>query len=312
VVPLYNKRSTIERTVDSVLAQTFGDFELVVVDDGSSDGGAELVERRYDDPRIRVHRQANAGPGAARNRGVELARAELIAFLDADDEWRTPFLERAIERLASHPECAVFTSAFVYGAGGVNRWAELGFLQGPWRLTPGIRRDELRCCAAAFSSSSAVYRREALEAFGGFYAEDRAAFGEDIFLWIKLLLNLAIYREAEPLAHYHTEDSELGIGARRGPLPLEPMMERPELIRAVCPLQLRDTLELWLAQHAATVAFMHLDRGYPAVAAGLLDRFPRMKDVGSDYFKLRLRLASPALWNLARGLARAGSEQTVR
>src|SRR5262249_7159571 len=83
ITPLYNKAPYIRRTLDSVAAQTFRDFELIVVDDGSTDGGERLVAD-YVDERVRLIRQPNAGPGAARNRGIAEARGELLAFLDAD------------------------------------------------------------------------------------------------------------------------------------------------------------------------------------------------------------------------------------
>ena len=84
VIPLYNKADYIRRTLDSILAQTVDDFEVLVVDDGSTDEGPSIVES-YDDPRFRLIRQDNAGPGAARNHGIRQARGLWIAPLDADD-----------------------------------------------------------------------------------------------------------------------------------------------------------------------------------------------------------------------------------
>src|SRR5262249_13123318 len=141
---------------------------------------------------------------------------------------------------------------------GVDRWAALrdyGFSEGPWRLTPQTPKRHLRHCLDAFHPTTAVYRREVVEAFGGFYTRERCTFGEDVYLWLQGILRHPIYRHMPPLAHSHTEDSELGIGGRRGALPLEPVLTAPEPIRAGCPPQLRETLELWLAEHAARAAF---------------------------------------------------------
>jgi peptidoglycan/xylan/chitin deacetylase (PgdA/CDA1 family) len=98
VVAAYNRHATLAETLDSLLAQTYRDWEAIVVDDGSTDGTGELAERYAgDDPRFRVHRQANGGVSSARNAGVELARGEWLFFLDADD-WIVP---RAFERLVA-------------------------------------------------------------------------------------------------------------------------------------------------------------------------------------------------------------------
>lgn len=84
IIPLYNKRSTIKDTIKSVLSQNYDNYELVVVDDGSTDGSVDLLNE-IDDCRIKLFQQKNAGPSSARNKGVELAEGEWILFLDADD-----------------------------------------------------------------------------------------------------------------------------------------------------------------------------------------------------------------------------------
>lgn len=309
VVPLYNKRSTVERTIDSVLAQTYADFELIVVDDESTDGGAELVEAKYRDPRIRVHRQANAGPGAARNQGARLARGKFVTFLDSDDDWRPELLERAVAALEAHPECAVFTSAFYLEPEHVDRWVELrtaGYTEGVWRASSAMSRHELNHCLAAFNSCTAVYRSEVVAAYGGFY-ENRCTFGEDVYFWIQILLNHAFYRHMQPLAHYHMEDSELGLSARKNSVPLEPVLTEPEKVRAACPPEFRDVLELWLARHTLRAAFVQLERGDTAKATWLIEAYPRVSAWRLDYLKVRLRLAAPGPWKLARRIWRAAS-----
>jgi glycosyltransferase involved in cell wall biosynthesis len=308
VIPLYNKRATIARSLESVLAQTFGDFEVIVVDDGSSDGGADLVTQTYPDPRIRLHQQENAGPGAARNAGARLARGDLITFLDADDAWRPELLATATRVLGAHPECGAFTSAFDIEPQGIDRWEELraeGFTEGVWRLTARTPRSELPNCLNAFHSCTAVYRRDVVARYGGFF-EERCTFGEDVYFWVQVLTNHAIYRHLQPLAEYHTEDSELGIGARTGRFPLEPVLTAPGPIRASCPPAVAENLELWLGKHAADAAFMQLDRGDRQSAIWLLKAFPSIKEWRSDYFRLRLRILSPTLYSVVRRLAKGG------
>src|SRR5579885_1362295 len=103
VIPLYNKAPHVARAIESVQRQSVRDFELIVVDDGSTDGGAGIVGA-IDDSRIRLITQPNAGASAARNRGVGEARGELIAFLDADDTHNPLFLEEILGLAARHEE----------------------------------------------------------------------------------------------------------------------------------------------------------------------------------------------------------------
>ena len=113
VIPLYNKEQYIERAVYSVLSQTFQQFEIVIVNDGSTDGSASVIER-MDNPLIRLIHQKNGGVSAARNRGIEEARFEYIAFLDADDEWKENHLEIIAGLISKFPECGVFGTSYYY------------------------------------------------------------------------------------------------------------------------------------------------------------------------------------------------------
>ena len=96
VIPLYNKGFIISETLDSVLAQTFTDFEIIIVNDGSTDNGFEIVSQ-FSDKRIKLFQQQNKGAAAARNLGIEKATGELIAFLDADDYWYPNHLEVVLD-----------------------------------------------------------------------------------------------------------------------------------------------------------------------------------------------------------------------
>jgi glycosyltransferase involved in cell wall biosynthesis len=111
VIPLYNKRPHILRSVNSVLGQEFKDFELIVVDDGSTDGSVnELLN--INDKRLKIISKENGGVSSARNRGIEESIGEYIAFLDADDEWEKDFLSTIISLIHRFPNAGIYTTAY--------------------------------------------------------------------------------------------------------------------------------------------------------------------------------------------------------
>ncbi len=114
IIPLYNKATTVERAIRSVLKQTVQDFEIIVVNDGSTDRGP-IVVSAINDPRIRLIHQSNAGVSAARNRGIAESKYDLIAFLDADDEWLPEFLETIHQLVRLHPNCVVYAPRYLFG-----------------------------------------------------------------------------------------------------------------------------------------------------------------------------------------------------
>lgn len=112
IIPLYNKIHFIEDTLESVFSQTYGDYEVIVIDDGSTDGSADVV--RALQPRhacLRLIQQKNQGVSVARNRGIQEARGEWIAFLDADDVWHPEFLERLYSLSEEYPQQSFFCCA---------------------------------------------------------------------------------------------------------------------------------------------------------------------------------------------------------
>lgn len=113
VIPLYNKAPFIERALHSVLSQTIQDFEIIVVNDGSQDGG-EILVRDFKDSRILLINQKNQGVSAARNHGIDVARSELVAFLDADDEWLPDFLETILRMREKWPDAGMYSTTWYY------------------------------------------------------------------------------------------------------------------------------------------------------------------------------------------------------
>lgn len=119
LIPAYNAEKFIRRTVNSVLAQTFGDFEIIIVDDGSKDSTGKIVGlMRKKDQRIIYYYQDNRGLASARNRLFELSRGEFLAFIDHDDEWMPQKLEKQLEVFKNNPGTAmVFSDAFIKNNG---------------------------------------------------------------------------------------------------------------------------------------------------------------------------------------------------
>ena len=106
ITPVYNGATTIQETIESVLKQTFSDFELIIIDDGSQDSTTEIVSK-IEDSRIKLFSYPNAGPAASRNRGIAHAQGKYIAFIDADDLWTPKKLEAQLKALQAHPQAAV-------------------------------------------------------------------------------------------------------------------------------------------------------------------------------------------------------------
>ena len=256
VIPLYNKAATVLRALDSVAAQTFGDFEALVIDDGSTDGGDGLVQA-YRDPRFRMIRQANAGPGAARNRGIAEARGEFLAFLDADDEWLPEYLKESLRLFeTSPPDVATVTSGFVEcpsGRTGEALYRRRGVRDGVHRLTPETPAMLAVHMLAYMSPWSTVCRAPVVRKWGGFYARDGCRYAEDAFLWLKVLLNERVAFTLRPFVIFHREASSLSSNLT-GPRPVEPFIRYPEEIRAVCPMHLRPLLDRILAIRAFKTA----------------------------------------------------------
>lgn len=118
IIPAYNAERTIQETVDSVLNQSCSNFELIIVNDGSTDNTLEMVQK-IKDPRIKILSFENSGPATSRNRGIDVARGEFISFLDADDLWTSDKLEEQVKSFDKHPEAGVVYSwaAFIDESG---------------------------------------------------------------------------------------------------------------------------------------------------------------------------------------------------
>ncbi|MBN1346448.1 MAG: glycosyltransferase family 2 protein [Phycisphaerae bacterium] len=213
VVPLHNKQTTVERALRSVLDQTVRDFEIVVVDDGSTDQSAAAAER-IGDPRVRLIRQANGGVSMARNRGIEAASAPVIAFLDADDAWMPEFLETVLRLRKRFATCHVYATNYVIACdNGQCRLPIIrGIPRGPWEgVLRGYFAIACRSDPPLFTSAVAA-RKETLLDVGGF--PEGVTSGEDLLTWARLAGRHDIAYASEPLSIYTFRTAEWGPSAR--------------------------------------------------------------------------------------------------
>lgn len=179
VMPAYNCAWCIDRALDSVQAQTFTDFELIVVDDGSTDATPDLLARRGN--ALRVIRQANAGMSAARNTGIAAARGEYVAFLDSDDWWRPAKLAQQVALMDNDVGLGFSSHATELQSPDGEILGEWG---GPADTDGLVARILGGHSAVAGGASSVMVRRALLERTGGFDSSLRGA--EDTDLWVRL------------------------------------------------------------------------------------------------------------------------------
>jgi len=206
VIPLYNKAPHIGRAIRSVLCQTVTDFEVIVVDDGSTDDGAALVSAlQSSDSRLKLVRQENQGVSAARNRGIAEASSDFIAFLDADDEWGSDHLETLLRLRESFPEVGAYATVYSY----VNTQGKpvpakfRGIPAPPWE---GILPDYFKSAALGdppvWSSAVAIPHKIFSEL--GFF-KVRETVGEDLDMWGRIALQQSIAFSWKGNAIYHME-----------------------------------------------------------------------------------------------------------
>jgi glycosyltransferase involved in cell wall biosynthesis len=204
VIPLYNKEKSIARAINSVLNQTEQNFEIIVVNDGSTDNSASAVENLQVLEKLKLIHQENRGECAARNRGIKEASTELIAFLDADDEWLPEFLETILALRAQFPIAEVYgTSYFKRNGNGILELPCFSFKFGEsWK---GIIQNYFETILKnnPFCASSMAATKNILEKIDGF--PPKVKYGGDADTFIRLSLAAKIAYINKPLAIVNLE-----------------------------------------------------------------------------------------------------------
>lgn len=194
-MPCYNAERHLPTSLRSLVTQTYDHWELIAIDDGSTDGTLSWLRARSE-PRLRVVSQANCGVSAARNRGLRSACGRYVAFLDADDSWDRSFLEKMVTALEQHPQAVLAYCG----------WQNVGLEGGrglPF-IPPDYERPDKRetlFAGCRWPIHAALTRRDAIVALGGF--DTSLSNAEDYALWLRLASVAPVARVPEVLAYYH-------------------------------------------------------------------------------------------------------------
>lgn len=200
IMPLYNKAPYVSKAIRSIIKQSFTDFELVIVDDGSTDDSAEIAEQTIEgNKNCRLIRQKNAGVSTARNNGVSVSNGDYLCFLDADDWWEPDFLERMDSFISEYPDAGLYGSNYLYVKNGKVRIgvhsAKTGYIN--------------YCRVYADNgfmpiwTGAASVPRSVFDEMGGFCPE--LALGEDFILWLSISCKYKVAFLETPLASYNQD-----------------------------------------------------------------------------------------------------------
>ncbi len=203
IIPLYNKEAFIENTLKNVFEQTFTDFEIIIVNDGSTDNSLARLEK-YKDDRLKLIDQKNQGAAAARNTGISNAKSNLIVFLDADDIWMPNHLEELKRLYEDFPDCGMFCSRYKTKI-SKNRLVDNSFYNSISDDFRGVVPDFFEASLVnrvAFTSAVMIPKR-ILKIIGGFDANISS--GQDLDLWIRIAVHHKVAISKETTVIYRFE-----------------------------------------------------------------------------------------------------------
>lgn len=210
IIPAYNSERFIAETLNSVFAQTYRPLEVIVVDDGSTDRTAEVVEKYITGKTLIYWHQKNSGPSKARNTGISASKGGYIAFLDADDVWLPHTLERLVKYLESHRDVSlVFGDAGSFGPKGVLFESAFGKFGYPEQDGQGVVQKAFEKLLEGnfILTGTVLVRKECLDRVGGF--DEALHYGEDYDLWVRIALFELSGCIREPMMMRRVHDANL-------------------------------------------------------------------------------------------------------
>ncbi len=281
IIPLYNKEREIGDTVRSVLAQTLQPREIVIVDDGSTDGSAAIV-RSIASPLIRLITQPNAGECAARNRAITESTSDYVALLDADDTWEPGFLEEIAAMIAEFPGCGIYSTAFDI----IDRDGKFP-AQTPTER--GIVADFFRDSAHRYITipSASAIPRAVFSEVGGF--PEGMKIGGDLYMWIKIGRRYSVCFSPKRLVNYSK------VASNRSSAIYTPEKTRYSFEELYNPAAPEDYNE-FVARAALGKALIISTRGGTAEAARAAKFFGYTRTYRSTLWKIRILNRLPRSW----------------
>jgi len=208
IIPLYNKAPYICKAIESVFAQTYNDFELIIVDDGSADDSLEVVRsvlRKLDIGKVRVKivEQANQGVSVARNNGVKQAQYDYIAFLDADDWWDSSYLEEMSMLIELYANAGIYSSSYFKVKDGNYTPANIGVESGFKLGIINYFQTYARTMYQPVWTGSVIVKKTLFSELQGF--KPALKLGEDFDLWVRIAMKYPVVFLNKPLAYYNQD-----------------------------------------------------------------------------------------------------------
>lgn len=225
IIPLYNKAQYVSKAIGSVLSQTFTDYELVIVDDGSKDNSAEIAQQAIQShAHCRLIRQENAGVSMARNNGVASSKGDYLCFLDADDWWETTFLEEMNKLIDDFPDAGIYGTNYtiVNETKHKTRIASIGVEEGFVKGYINYCQVYAKTMYMPLWTGAVCIPRNIFEEMHGFPRGIKL--GEDFMLWIRIALNQKVVFFNKPLSYYNQDVDVANRGVGRMHPPQEHML----------------------------------------------------------------------------------------